>query len=118
MEYPAANLFQNALREIKPKKEVKRNQLVLTEILVAQRLSHCLRLCGLLRQAFHPASVSSNLRTHSQRQHVYLCRGTYLHLEQFDILYLRDIVSDCSMHSTQENLEPIDDEWPLLQLRC
>lgn len=59
---------------------------ILIRNLVGQYLRGCLLLCDLLHQTFHPASVSSNLRTDQERQYFYLSRGTYLQLEQLGFL--------------------------------
>ena len=64
MERPITNFLQDALREIDPKKKVRKTVgSVLIGSLVGQYLGGRLLLCDLLHQTLDPASISSNLRT-------------------------------------------------------
>ena len=82
---------------------------------VGQSLGNSILSRRLLRKIIHPTTVPSNLRTESKSKHGAICCHTPVHLELLHHVPDRLRLRYFPVYPTRENMESVDDNWPLLQ---
>jgi len=114
LEPEAENILQDALRMESIK--VRSNRALLTMTQVHWYLDHRLCLYGLLRQALHSSTISSNFRPNSQSEHAFVHRDSCLYLELLRVLSSLCRLPDRHVQTERKILGPINQVRSLLRL--